>query len=112
MSLTAQVSPELLSLAKAVGLVGPDGKVESAWFQHPLDSLRTILSDSHQRAALLSLLDLAVPSVADPAGGGARWYPFLDTAARGNVYLTVDGSVIGVAASLETPPTTPSAKAA
>ncbi len=112
MSLTAQVSPELLSLAKAVGLVGPDGKVESAWFQHPLDSLRTILSDSHQRAALLSLLDLAVPSVADPAGGGARWYPLLDTAARGNVYLTVDGSVIGVAASLETPPTTPSARAA
>ena len=109
-SLTAQVSPELLSLAKTVGLVGPDGKVDSAWFEHPLDSLRTILSDSHQRAALLSLMDLAIPSVGDPAGGAARWYPFLDAAGRGNIYLTVDGSVIGIAASLQTPPMVPAAK--
>ena len=101
MNATAQVTPELLAFARAVGLLGPDGAVDARWVEHPLEGLRTILSSPHQRAALLELLEAVAPPVADPAGSGARWHPLLAGGGRGNLYLTVDGAVFGVAATLE-----------
>ena len=97
--------PHLDSLVRAIGLLGPDGRVDPEWFEHPLHDLRTIVSNPFQRAALLELLDLAAPSV--PGGAGTtdeRWHPLLDAGGRGNVYLVVAGDILGVTASIETPP--------
>jgi hypothetical protein len=103
-SVTVQLSPQLDSLAKAIGLVGADGHVDAAWFDAPLERLSTVLSNPNQRAALLELVEELLPST-PPGGanGSVRWHPLLDPAWRGNVYLTVDGDVIGVAAGIETP---------
>ena len=49
--------PEVLSLAKAIGLIGPSGGFEAQWFQDPLNRLQEVLDDDAQREALLELLD-------------------------------------------------------
>jgi len=103
-SVDLQLPPHLASLARALGVVGPDGGVDAGWFEHPLEHAKTIVSDRHQRAALFRLLDSVLPSTPGMgARGGARWYPLLEQGGRGNVYLTVDGDRIGVAAAVETP---------
>ncbi|MDC3960917.1 alpha/beta fold hydrolase [Polyangium jinanense] len=113
MSATSHVSPQLLSLARAIGLVAADGYVDAGWFDNPLDRLRTIVSNAHQRAAFLGLLEEILPSMpVSGFDGDARWYPLLSPTGRGNVYLTIQGELIGVAASLETPAAmTPGARA-
>jgi hypothetical protein len=111
-SVTVQLSPELGALAKAIALIGPDGSVDPRWFDAPLERLRTILSNSQQRAALLDLLEELLPS-APPEGvpGTARWHPLLDPAWPGNVYVVVDGDVIGLAAAIGTKGSKPGARA-
>ena len=52
-------------------------------------------SNPTQRAALLRLLDDLLPP--DPSLPG--WYPLLDTEV-GNLYLTVENDIVGVAAAL------------
>ena len=65
--------------------------------------MRRALSDETQRAALLELLqDLLPPDDAAPDDAGARWHPLLERDGPGNVYLTVEGDVIGVAAAIAT----------
>jgi hypothetical protein len=112
LAFAVQVSPELAALVNALGLVGPDGNVSTDWFGNPLDSLRTILSNDYQRAALFDLLDSVLPVEADSPSGGSRWHPLLEARHIGNVYITVDGSAVGFAVAVETPSgTTPSARA-
>lgn len=103
MSVNVRLSPQVTSLAKAIGLVGVDGDVDAAWFRDPIERLRTIISDPHQRAALFALLETLLPS-APPGGsvGAVRWHPLLEPTWKGNVYVTVEGDVIGVAAAIET----------
>ena len=99
-----QLPPRLASLTRALGLVGPDGGVDAGWFEHPLDRVQKVLARPHQRAALFQLLDGTLPpESAGDARGGARWHPLLDAGGRGNVYVTVDGGRVGVAAAIETP---------
>ncbi|MGE3177280.1 MAG: alpha/beta fold hydrolase, partial [Vicinamibacterales bacterium] len=103
MSGRTQISPELLSLANAIGLIDPDGAVSPEWLSHPLDGLRTILSNGHQRSALFELLGAVVPAVADPTGGTGLWHPLIQ-GSHGGVFLNVDDELIGLVLSLETPP--------
>ena len=113
MSASVQLSPQLAELVRAIGLVDADGRVNTGWFERPLDFLRSVLSDAGQRAALLQLLDdLFPPSVAGAGQGTARWHPLLDPTWPGQIFITIDGDVIGLAGSIATPPrTTPAASA-
>ena len=103
MSLTVEVDANAGRLAKALGLIDADGRLVPGWFEHPLESVRRALSNETQRAALLELLqDLLPPDDAAPDDAGARWHPLLERDGPGNVYLTVEGDVIGVAAAIAT----------
>jgi thiamine phosphate synthase YjbQ (UPF0047 family) len=86
---TPALSPELLSAAKALGLLAADGSLNAGWFSDPSARLATILSNSAQRAALLELLDQLLPP--EPVSGtaaGEKWHPLLGAQPRGNLYLT------------------------
>jgi hypothetical protein len=105
---TDLLGPELLDLATALGLV-TGGQLNPHWFDQPLASVGTLLTNDAQRAALFGLLDQVVPAASGPgtsgpgAPGPAKWHPLLPGGGAGNVYLTVDESaspsVIGLAAS-------------
>ncbi|MBK7820666.1 MAG: hypothetical protein IPJ61_06225 [Tessaracoccus sp.] len=95
MTLTVGVDPQTAGLLTAIGVLDDDGQLVSTWFEDPLSAIRRILSNPVQRAALLRLLDELLPT--DPGLDG--WYPLLDTDA-GNLYLTVEDDVVGVAAAL------------
>ncbi|MEU1973488.1 DUF6603 domain-containing protein [Microbacterium sp. NPDC019599] len=97
MSLDIGVDPQTASLLTAIGVTDDDGQLVAEWFDDPLAAIRRVLSNPTQRAALLRLLDDLLP--ADPSFPG--WHPLLDTEA-GNLYLTVEDDVIGLAAALHT----------
>jgi len=95
MSLDIGVDPNTTSLLTAIGVTDDNGQLVASWFDDPLTAIRRILSNPTQRAALLRLLDELLPPHPDlPA-----WYPLLDTDA-GNLYLTVEDDIIGIAAAL------------
>ena len=101
------LSGELADLAKIIGLLKDDGAFNAAWFNDPLVSLRTVLSNPPQRRALLRLLDALLPPRRGPGvPEGEKWHPLLNANAVGNVYLTVReadaGVVIGVAGDFGT----------
>jgi hypothetical protein len=101
-SVAVELDPNVEDLLKSVGLLDGDGHLVGGWFQDPIGGVRQILSDPQQRAALLELLRNVLGE--DGAGlhdGDA--VPLLDPNGIGNVYLTIDGDVIGVAAALTTP---------
>ena len=112
MGATVTLDVNTTSLLGAIGLVDGDGRLDAAWFSDPMAAIRRIVADPDQRAALLELLASLLPG--DGSGGpGHERVPLLDRAGRGNIYLTVDGDVVGVAAELSTPPgVTPGARIA
>jgi len=59
---------EVLAAATALGVVS-NGSLSADFFQHPLDHLRRIVTDSQQRSALLTALDALLPPPDDLAGG-------------------------------------------
>jgi len=81
---------ELLDLGKAIGLFDGSGNLQTSWFDNPLNSIESLLSDRTQRAAFLDLLDAFLPpaQVAD-VPTGESWHPLLGDQPRGNAYLTV-----------------------
>lgn len=103
MSLSVEVDPNVAALLRSIGLLDADGHMDSSWFQDPMAGVSKILADPVQRAALLQLLEDVLGTAGD-SPEGSEWVPLLDTDGLGNVYLTVTGDVIGVAAALETPP--------
>jgi len=82
-------------LFTAIGLTGADGSLDGSWFEDPTKKARRVVADPVQRAALMRLLESLLPG--DDAKPG--WHPLLDYD-FGNIYITVDGDVIGVAAEL------------
>ena len=106
------LSGEVGDLAKTAGLVGDDGGLNAAWFNDPLGSLRTILSNAPQRQALLRLLDtLLPPKTGADVPAGEKWHPLLEANAQGNAYVTVreegGGIVVGIAGDYGTPAEAP-----
>lgn len=108
MSAVPELTDELADLGKAIGLLNAAGGLDGSWFNTPVDKLRTMLSDSDQREALLGLLDALLPPNA-PAGVpvNEKWHPLLGSQPRGNVYLTVleesGGVTVGVAGHYGSP---------
>lgn len=87
---------ELLDLGKAIGLFDGSGNLQTSWFDNPLNSIESLLSDSTQRAAFLDLLNaLLPPAQVTDVSTGESWHPLLGDQPRGNAYLTVqsNGSV-------------------
>lgn len=95
MSLTVGIDPPVLDLLSAIGLLDGDGRADPSWFDDPLARAGTVLSDPHQRAALLRLLEEMLPA----APGLPGWHPLVEHES-GAVYLTVTGDLIGIAAAL------------
>lgn len=104
------LNPELLDIAKAIGLLDAAGNLDPDWFAGPTSKLETMLSDQTQRAALLDMLDQLVPPA--PIAGlpeGEKWHPLIGDHPRGNVYLTVksgpgDQVVLGIAGEVSGAP--------
>lgn len=105
MGLSVEVDPAVTSLLTALGLLDADGQLVGEWFSHPLESVSTCLSNPTQRAALLRLLDEALPPQEHPlAPPGAVWHPLLEANDIGNVHLSVDGDILGLVLTAGTPP--------
>lgn len=111
------INGAVLNAGKAVGLLGPDGNVDAAWFQEPADRIGAILTDDGQRQAFLDLLDDLIPGEAVAGQSpGEEWHPLLGDNPHGNLYLTVkpasdDGVIVGLAGDFRPagPNTKPSA---
>ncbi|MFN8204007.1 MAG: DUF6603 domain-containing protein [Solirubrobacteraceae bacterium] len=102
MSLTITLDPNVAAVLRTVGLFDADDHLVAEWFQDPMARVRTVLSDPVQRAALKQVLDDVLGSAAG-APAGVAWHPLLEDSPRGNVFLTVAGEVVGVAAQVSTP---------
>ena len=84
------LASELLDLGKAIGLFDDSGNLQTSWFDNPLASIESLLSNSTQRAAFLSLLDSFLPAAqVQDVPAGESWHPLLGDQSRGNTYLTV-----------------------
>jgi len=109
MNVSNLLSPEVLDIAKAAGLVSASGEINDSWFNNPLDNLRSVLTNSTQRAALLDLLDIVLPPQAIVGvPSGEKWHPLLGMQPAGNLYLTVslaDPLIMGLAGAYTTSPT-------
>ena len=104
---TSGILEQLIDAAKALGIMRPDGSIDSSWFEHPLQRIGRVFGDESQRDALLRLLDDILPAAAGVAPTGSRWYPLLGPltgTASSNAYLTVDArpgeTFVGLAGSL------------
>ncbi|MEY2590381.1 MAG: large repetitive protein, partial [Acidimicrobiaceae bacterium] len=93
---TAGILDELLDVAKAIGLMRPDGSIDTSWFESPLGHIGRVFGDEAQRQALLDLLDAVLPTPPGVAPAGEHWYPLLGplvggaAAAHANAYLTIE----------------------
>lgn len=101
------LSGELADLAKTIGLLKDDGGFNAAWFNNPLTSLETVLSNEPQRRALLRLLDALLPPLrSSRVPTGEKWHPLLAAGQPGNLYLTVrdtgGGVLVGLSADYGT----------
>ncbi len=111
MTTTFTVDPSVTHLLRAVGLLDDDGQLDETWFQDPLGALGQVLADPGQKAALWALLGDLLPPVATSPSGSA-WHPLLDVEGIGNLYLTVTGDVLGLAAAARMPEPDPPATGA
>lgn len=105
-------SGELADLAKSIGLLSSQGELDTSWFGDPFGRLQTVLSNAEQRAALLRLLDSALPPRTGPdIPPGEKWHPLLTANEFGNVYVTVrndaSAAVIGLAGDFGRDPIVP-----
>jgi hypothetical protein len=100
MSGLADIGADLLAVAAAIGLVTRDSQGEwqmySDFFEHPLQKLRTLLTDASQQTALLQALELLAPAQSAQAPAGTvHYHPLLSAGGPGQLYLTVAISASG-----------------
>lgn len=109
MSFLPELDPTIIAAARALGLIDRDGALVPEWFQQPLDRVRRLLEEPVQRAALLELIDAAMPRRSDtPNESGVRWHPLLrERGAWANVFVTFrelsDRFEVGLAARAQGP---------
>ena len=85
---------DLASLATALGLLGPDNQVSTAFFADPASAMAGMLRDATRRQALLDFLDQALGQGASPiTEGNATWTPVLNVTDAVDLYLVVAPSV-------------------
>ncbi|MFT3666668.1 DUF6603 domain-containing protein [Piscinibacter sp.] len=66
------------NLAKALGLFDANGNPNQGWFAHPEDSLKNMLADPAQRAALIAFVDEAMGGAERSSEGGLTWLPIVE----------------------------------
>ena len=77
MSLGAGDLGVLGNLAKALGLFDASGNPNGDWFAHPEASLKTMLADPAQRAALIAFVDEAMGGADRSTDAGVIWLPIV-----------------------------------
>ena len=65
------------NLAKALGLFDSHGNPNGGWFADPEGSLKTMLSDPDQRAALIAFVDEAMGGADRSSEAGVTWLPIV-----------------------------------
>ncbi|MBS0435118.1 MAG: hypothetical protein JSR75_09535 [Proteobacteria bacterium] len=65
------------NLAKALGLFDAAGQPNQNWFAHPEDSLRNMLANEAQRAALIAFVDEALGGADRSSEAGVIWLPIV-----------------------------------
>ena len=65
------------NLAKALGLFDAAGKPNQNWFAHPEDSLKSMLANEAQRAALIAFVDDALGGADRSSEAGVIWLPIV-----------------------------------
>ncbi len=112
MNLTADDLGAFGDLAKSIGLLGDDGRPNSAWFSDPVGSdsgnqhgLRTIVSDDAQRDALLGFVDSVLGDPDRTQHGDAVWVPlFQETSPNITIFAVIDARptmvYVGVGATI------------
>lgn len=65
------------NLAKALGLFDAAGKPNQNWFAHPEDSLKNMLANEAQRAALIAFVDDALGGADRSSEAGVIWLPIV-----------------------------------
>src|SRR5215471_19272800 len=78
---------EVLAAATALGVVD-HGQLSTAFFSDPLGHLKTIVTDTEQRTALLATLDALLPPPDELSGGHAT-----DTNTRHPIVRTAQGAL-------------------
>lgn len=65
------------NLAKALGLFDAAGQPNQNWFAHPEDSLKNMLANEAQRAALIAFVDEALGGADRSSEAGVIWLPIV-----------------------------------
>lgn len=65
-------------LAKALGLFDASGNPNQGWFAHPEESLKNMLANEAQRAALIAFVDEAMGGADRSSEGGVTWLPIVE----------------------------------
>ena len=66
------------NLAKALGIFKADGSANASWFGHPEASLKTMLANPAQRAALIAFVDDAMGGADRSTQAGVVWLPIVE----------------------------------
>ena len=82
---------ELSAMGVALGLLDGQDNLRPDWFSDPLASLRQILTDPVQRAALLDVIDGVLPAGSEgPDAPDETWHPLTgDTSSAARLFITL-----------------------
>ncbi len=99
----ADVGTHARAFAQSIGLLDADGNLNAGWFEHPIETISQILSDTAQRDATVELLDELLP---ETPGAPDGWRKIVEDAGIA-VFLTTESSgstlQLGVAGTLTAP---------
>ena len=80
-------------LAVALGIFTPDGSPDPDWFSDPAASLKSMLSNTDQRSALIAFVDAALGGAERTTEAGVIWLPVVEVADPPLLFaLTLDES--------------------
>ena len=65
-------------LAVALGIFTPDGSPDPGWFSDPAASLKSMLSNTDQRHALIAFVDAALGGADRTTEAGVIWLPVVE----------------------------------
>ncbi len=110
MDFSSQSLGPLSDLARAIGLLKPDGQPDPDWLKDPASRLAGMLARDSQRAALLAFVDEALGgSARETDARGVIWLPLVELPApKLGLFITVDeqpadGIRLGLGLRVQTP---------
>ena len=110
MDFSSQSLGPLSDLARAIGLLKPDGQPDPDWLKDPASRLAGMLARDSQREALLAFVDEALGgSARETDARGVIWLPLIELPSpRLGLFITVDeqpadGIRLGLGLRVQTP---------